>query len=357
MVSPELQRQLAMRGVHLIPVAAGCQAVDHEIQYGRKGEAEVIVGGWERPAASEAADGAAGTPLPLLQRATITNSGDAVEALLQLDPAYDRYLRDHQLDGKAVLPAAMAIELMAELVQQAWPDLTVVGVEDLRVLRGVVLDQGVKPIRISARAQPHPDHEQLGVRVHVEIADPNRPDLRYYRATVELADSLPEPQLYVAPADGLQPFPLSVDEAYRQWLFHGPIFQGISEIRGASNQGIVAACIASTPRQCLTGNPGGQWLIDPVLFDSGLQLSILWARAYLDMTTLIAGFLRYRRYRAQPESPIQCHLQVLTSPQNHMLSMNIFFVGSGGRLIGVAEQVDFPFSKALNRLAELHVSD
>jgi acyl transferase domain-containing protein/NAD(P)H-dependent flavin oxidoreductase YrpB (nitropropane dioxygenase family)/NADP-dependent 3-hydroxy acid dehydrogenase YdfG len=45
MVSPELLREFARRGVTLVPPEVGRRKFDEEICYGRKGEAEVIIGG------------------------------------------------------------------------------------------------------------------------------------------------------------------------------------------------------------------------------------------------------------------------------------------------------------------------
>jgi len=49
MVSAELQRQFARRGIGLISPADGCFRMDQELRYGRKGEVEVLLtaGGWE----------------------------------------------------------------------------------------------------------------------------------------------------------------------------------------------------------------------------------------------------------------------------------------------------------------------
>jgi NAD(P)-dependent dehydrogenase (short-subunit alcohol dehydrogenase family) len=47
MVSPELERQFAERGVQLIPPATGRRILDRELRYGRKGDAEVVMAGGE----------------------------------------------------------------------------------------------------------------------------------------------------------------------------------------------------------------------------------------------------------------------------------------------------------------------
>jgi len=51
MVTPELQRQFAHRGIRLIPPSIGAQKLDQELSFGKKGEVEITVGGvdgWER---------------------------------------------------------------------------------------------------------------------------------------------------------------------------------------------------------------------------------------------------------------------------------------------------------------------
>jgi len=49
MVSPEVQKQFASRGIGLLSPPAGCRSLDQELRYGRKGEIEVLLtaGGWE----------------------------------------------------------------------------------------------------------------------------------------------------------------------------------------------------------------------------------------------------------------------------------------------------------------------
>ena len=58
MVSPEVARSFAQRGVELVPTAEGRRMLDEELRYGRKGEVEIVIGGsWENGTAHN--DGAA----------------------------------------------------------------------------------------------------------------------------------------------------------------------------------------------------------------------------------------------------------------------------------------------------------
>src|SRR5205823_746166 len=100
--------------------------------------------------------------------------GNVVTVLRTFDPAVDLYLRDHRLDGKPVVPLAVATELMAEVVQAAWPDLHVSAVRDLQLLKGVVLADGPVTVRVAARSHTSPPSDRVGADVAVEITDPAR---------------------------------------------------------------------------------------------------------------------------------------------------------------------------------------
>jgi hypothetical protein len=149
----------------------------------------------------------------------------------------------------------------------------------------------------------------------------------------------------------MRQFPMSVDKAYGYWLFHGPCFQCISEIEGISDRGIIATVVPSTPQHCLVRPATDQWLIDPIIIDSGPQLAILWARAYKDMTALPSTFQSYRRYGSLSGPELRCYFQVLPGLEDHTLRANVFYVGADDRLLGHLEGLECTCSKALNRLA------
>jgi acyl transferase domain-containing protein/NAD(P)H-dependent flavin oxidoreductase YrpB (nitropropane dioxygenase family) len=351
MVSPELQREFARRGVELIPIATGCRLFADEIRYGSKGEAEVILAGGAWAAAGSESVGQRAA-LPLLRRATVTtNGGKTIEVVRSLDPAQERYLRDHRIDEKPVLPVAMAMELMAEVVQEGWPDLTVAGLRELRVLKGIAVENGPKTIRVVGEVASEEPLEGDCLAVEVELRDENGSSHPNYRATVDLVARLPEPPSVDAGLIGdLQPFPLSVGEAYRRWLFHGPVFQSITEIEGVADRAMAAILNRSSPELCLAEGAEGSWLIDPVVFDSGLQLFLLWARANLDKTPLPSRFRRYRRFANGNGSEVHCQLRVLESSRDPVFHIDILFFDADGRLVGLLEDMEGACSKALNRL-------
>jgi hypothetical protein len=101
----------------------------------------------------------------------------------------------------------------------------------------------------------------------------------------------------------------------------------------------------------LAATNGGSWLIDPVVFDSGLQLIILWARTYHDITPLPAGCKRYLRLAPLAGSQVTCYLQAQLMPDQHTVYGDLLFFDSDQRLLGVLEGLECTGNKALNRLA------
>jgi hypothetical protein len=241
---------------------------------------------------------------------------------------------------------------MAELAQKGWPDLKVIGLRELQLLKGIVLEKGPRTVRVTARAQVEPPHDRTGVDVNVEVRDAGGSGQVFYRATVELSAEIPEPPAYTpVEDDALRPFPLSVDDAYRQWLFHGPRLAGITEIAGLAERGIRAVLDPAAPAPFFAAAREGRFLVDPAMFDSGLQLFLLWARAHLDKTPLPSRFQRYRRFGSLSDARMTVHMRVLDRSRDPLYYMDVAFVGPDGRLLGLLEGMEGACSRALNRLA------
>ena len=92
----------------------------------------------------------------------------SVEMFRTLDPAHDVYLNDHRLDGKPVFPMAMALELMAEAAAAGWPDLHVIEMKELRLLRGLVLGNGSQQtLWVSASLQASATRDGLDIEISI----------------------------------------------------------------------------------------------------------------------------------------------------------------------------------------------
>jgi hypothetical protein len=219
-----------------------------------------------------------------------------------LDPS-EPFLADHKIEGRPVLPAALAVEAMAELATLADPDRDVTELRNVQVLRGIVVS-GDENLLVSCADVD--GHSELTARLPGETAP------RYRATAVSGSAAIASNDAHVG-LDGLTSFPVSLQEAYARLLFHGPALAGIIAIDGICSRGMVARVRASTPRSLRRdAPPRSEWLFDPLLLDCGFQLAILWARVQLNLTPLPARVQTIRRYQASPTHELRCELVVST---------------------------------------------
>jgi len=184
----------------------------------------------------------------------------------------------------------------------------------------------------------------------VEVRGDEHPHRLHYRATVELTPRLPDaPSLELTPlADG-RVFSMEMAEIYRQWLVSRSIVSRNQPGRsdwGQRNHGITGNVFA---QRWIAGGSQRQWLIDPLMFDSALQLLVVWAREHWDMTALPSGFLSFRRFAAPAASRIRCELRLRPETGAQTIHADIFFMDAAtGGVVGALEDMQGACSKALN---------
>ncbi len=220
------------------------------------------------------------------------------------------------------------------------------------MIKGITLSEGNnhhKSVRFDARVvdDRHPD----ALVARIEVRDAENPNVLYYRSTVVQSRSLERLDNH-RPEQVEKAYPLTIADAYRKYLFHGHRFAHIEQIAGATRSGLLAQIRPSDPETFVNGG-SGDWLIDPVVIDSGLQLVLLWARNELDVTPLPARFARYRRFGPLTPSnggPILCELKARPQAGGSIVVSDLTFFEDDGKVLGILEGLECPASRELNRL-------
>ncbi|MBD2183270.1 SDR family NAD(P)-dependent oxidoreductase [Planktothrix sp. FACHB-1355] len=362
MASEGVKRQFKERGIIPIPLEAGREFFVRELCFGRKQETEVIAGEgpWE---AYEAEHGESqnskvksqniNSPtlpsFPLLPSQPELQPNGTVTLKHTFSLSSDPYLADHCLDGKPVLPAAGALEWMAEFVQAAWPEWIVSEVRDLRVLRGLVLEsEAGRKVVFKGRASTHADAESL--QVTAEIVDPDR-NIPFYRAFFILRTHLGEapsvPSLLGSGTD------LDTGTAYREYLFHGPKFQLMTSIDCVNPQGIDARVMPSLSYIWVPSRHQNHshWLFDPGLIDTAPQLAIVWCRIQQNTTALPSRFGKIVRCaKSLLNKPLKIAFRVKQADE-YSLVYDAVFTDEDGQVCFYIVDVESTCNSALNRLA------
>ena len=358
MVTADTEAKFAEKGVILVSAQVGRRLFVEELAHAAGGPVEVVCGAgpWEmheagigiirtQPAAFE------GPPIgALLGRATISTRpmGDQVVAL-RLDGRH-LYLQEHAIDDTPVLPAAAALELLAEAATALWPGWKVVEVRDFKLMKGVDLKEPTRQLQIVISPPPYGSSEGFEVNASLQTDLGQGRALTHYRAVVRLEQQLPTGETCRPGAHHEKS--LTTAKAYGEWLFHGPRFQVIEEISGLSTAGAAARVRSTHPSQWLQGtaSDAAGWCFDPALLDAAAQMAWLWARSFRDESALPARFGRVVRYREQFPARLHMEYERVVTTDPTLVRANVKFFDDAGEPVMLIEELDSIASAALNRL-------
>lgn len=274
----------------------------------------------------------------------------SVSCYYEIDKSNHIFLNDHKIDENPVIPATGAMELMAELVQKAWPDWIVTEVRCLRVLKGIVINSELmsKSIKIKAKPSTHANANEFSVSA--SIVD-NKTNQVYYSASVILGNSFPDSSVENFNSERLL-FNVSASELYKNSLFHGPLFQLIEKTTEPTANGISSVVKGSKIQDWFSVvNPDQSWLFDPGLLDTGPQLAIVWARKMHKTTPLPSQFDSVIRYRETNSSETFISILKIKEFDGINMTYDVFYYAENGELVIKMNGLKGICNSSLNRLS------
>jgi len=337
MVTPALKKVFANEGIGLIGLGEGGKLLAHEIA-------------------------ATGDPVEIIALAGTTGSSLAVPLPMPSRPLTEAFsltltvedfpfISSHVIDGKAVLPMAMAVEWLAHGALHGNPGFRFHGFNNLRICKGVIFEkESACTLRIMAgRAEKHDSLFIVPVELTGSTGDGN--SILHVRAEIVLATKLPEgirsivdlPTTPYVPGNG------SIYDQER--LFHGPDLQGIEQVGGFSAKGITAYVKAAPKPDSWIKQPlRNLWLTDPLVVDSAFQLMILWSFEHSGSGSLPTFAGRYRQFQDSfPREGAQIVIKV-TAERNHGASADIEFLDrTSGKLIARLENYECIIDPSLQK--------
>ena len=337
MVTAALKQVFEQEGIRVIDLKAGAQYLIQEISTPPGGPVELVILGADQQEASEE---------PVQQQNIY------VSRAFDLDLSIEQYpfLKSHVLDGRAVLPLAVIVEWLAHAAIHNNPGLRFHGFNDLRVLKGVILEAGqVHNLQLMTGKAIKSDGVHV---VPVELSGTAADGRQHVhaRAKIVLAGRLPAAK---AAAERLElpDYARPIEEIYRpERLFHGPDFHGIREVLGCSDAGI--SCLvrpAPAPQQWITQPLRNAWLADPLALDCSFQLLILWSFERYNAGSLPVFAGRYRQYQERfPEHGAEIRVRLLEQSSSKATAEIDFIDPVSGSLIARIEDYQCVIDASLN---------
>jgi len=239
-----------------------------------------------------------------------------VERVLDLDR--DLFLHDHVFilvqDRKPleecmpVLPAAAMVEALAETAQALMPELGVIGVEQMKAMRWISLDDcRTLPIRIDARVVAvDADTGAVTVRAEIFAAGESRAS-----AIIRLGSAYEQTlEPVFSPRDGARPWHYTAAEIYRdRHAFHGPRLQCLVESGPTGAGGGDGTLLILPTDDWFADDPRPHMLLDVATLDGVAQALGGWTRGY-GRPSVPLGFEKLELYRGTPPPGTRCPTRI-----------------------------------------------
>jgi acyl transferase domain-containing protein len=338
MVTPSLKPLFEAEGVAVIPLAAGADYLVEELQAPAPDRAvEVVVLGagsdLARIAPRIEAEPVAAPPVEPASASTFTTVFER-----PFDPESMPILKSHVIDGRAVAPMALILELLAQAALQRNPGLIFFGVDDLRLLKGIVHhDDRPESIAVLVGKAVR-DGSTYRVPVELRGRKDSGQSVNHARAEVLLVDRLPHPGRSSIATAGLPAYDRSPRAVYHDVLFHGPDLHGLERIDACGPDGIVASARTAPAPSAWLDRPLRQaWLSDPLALDCAFQLMVLWSSEQAGSPSLPTKLGRYRQFRrAFPSPRVQVAIRPGRPSALHAVA-DIEFLDADGALVARIE--------------------
>lgn len=199
-----------------------------------------------------------------------------VRRTMEVSTAAMPYLLDHcmahqpegwpdERDRRPVMPATTMVAHLVQTAAEAAPGRVIAAVERVRFRRWLVASP---PERVEVSCEPIDQH-----RMSVRLGD-------HCDAVIVLADNhAAGPSMWPVPRDERTPS-LTAERLYSErWMFHGPLYQGVTKAVGISPETIRGEITVLPPPGALLDNFGqmiGQWLVEQhpqrsVAFPAGID--------------------------------------------------------------------------------------
>ncbi len=243
-------------------------------------------------------------------------------------------LNSHILDGKPVVPFALMAEWLGHGALHENPGLFLAGIDDMRLLKGIKLDQGGKMIRLLAgRARKKGRNWEVDVEIRNGVPDGR--EVIHSRAKAILTDQPSWPALFDKPKRlSRNGYSRNIKEIYDKILFHGKGLHGIEKVLRCTDKDMVARISSAPDPSVWMSQPlRSTWIGDPLVLDAAFQMASLWCFEEKGMVSLPSYSASYRQYcDTFPKQGIQALLEI-KDVNGHKMTGNFTFLDSENRII------------------------
>ncbi|MEM7578617.1 MAG: SDR family NAD(P)-dependent oxidoreductase [Cyanobacteria bacterium P01_A01_bin.80] len=304
MVTPELKKEFARRGIDIIPVDDGAQMLVQELDPVNHTTAQVVIGSPITP-----------PPSPL----------DAQLKTYRIRRVLARsenpFLEDHVIGNKPVLPATCAVSWIINACEQQYPGYRFFTYQDFKVLKGIPFNETLSQEYILDLEEiSKTDGAEVVFQAKIWSLTPQgKTNYHFSIARIHLLHDLPSIPVYenlnlvedhTINIFGDDFYQLETDSFFP--LFHGAAFQGLTKVINITPEKITTECLWSELSDQKKGQFPVIW-VNPYTIDLSTHPLWIWMQYYHQEIGLPAGIQQYEQFlEIPPAKPFYVSCEVKT---------------------------------------------
>lgn len=287
MVTAELKKAFAERGIEIIPVKAGTQMLVNELHPAHHETAQVVIGSPSiRPPAS----------LDSELRSYRIRRRMTVEA--------NPFLHDHTIAGSPVLPATCAMSWMINSCEELYPGYRYLSCKNFKVLKGITFNENSpKEYILELQEVSKTDSDSVEFETTILSKTPEGKTHYHFKSLIKLVRQMPDAPIYESvnlTEDNI--ITITGKDFYQNGdssLFHGPSFQQITRVLNISPEKITVECFWKE----ITAQQQGQFPVkwhNPYTTDLSTQPLWIWLNHFHQAVCLPGQLTQSEQYRSVP---------------------------------------------------------
>ncbi|MGW8185701.1 MAG: polyketide synthase dehydratase domain-containing protein [Desulfobacterales bacterium] len=261
-------------------------------------------------------------------------SGIVESARLPIEIPLHPYLRDHCVDGRAVLPAVEAVELLAREARRFMPGTDVTTMVDLRFDKFLFLDPEARTTAAFCDLALHENGDVqavLATRTKSKKASMTRVKehtaVRFSRRKPDRPDLMPVLALDLASALEGVCITVETDDIYRELVPFGPAFRNVTRAHLSSGGAIAEINAPADP----VDEKGTRQLGSPFPLDAAFHAACVWGQRFTGVVAFPLAVDGRRIFRkTRPGEPYFGHVTPVRAKPGLLVFDLRVYDGNGG---------------------------
>ncbi|WP_353932001.1 SDR family NAD(P)-dependent oxidoreductase [Okeanomitos corallinicola TIOX110] len=279
MVTPQLKKAFAERGIEIIPVEIGSQMLVNELHPAYQNNTQVVIG----------------SPMKIPPM-SLGSKLRTHRIRRRITLAENPFLHDHTIAGTPVLPATCAKSWMVNGCEEIYPGYRYLSCQDFKVLKGITFNASLAQEHIlEIQEISKNDGDFIEFQTKILSKTPEGRTHYHFSSLIKLVRNMPEAPIYESMDLREDNIVTTTGKDFYQngdlSLFHGPAFQEITRVLNISPEKLTAECCW----QEITAQQQGQFPVkwhNPYIIDLSTQTLWLWLN-HFHQEVCLPGQLTY----------------------------------------------------------------